>query len=79
MARPGSFCLSVIREPTLEPGEVLEGSVEYTMGEPGVVTLAPGVYRVTPILLSISDQEVRVRSSRLEVRPSAPPPDAGRR
>jgi hypothetical protein len=68
LARPEAFCLSVIREPTLEPGAVLEDSVAYTMGEPGVVPLAPGAYRVTPVLLSVNQHPVEVRSARLEVR-----------
>lgn len=68
LARPEAFCLSVIREPTLEPGAVLEDSVAYTMGEPGVVPLAPGAYRVTPVLLSVNQHAVDVRSARLDVR-----------
>jgi hypothetical protein len=72
LARPVALCLSVIREPILEPGDVIEGSVDYTVGEPGVVPLASGEYRVTPILLAISSHEVGVRSSKLEVRGDMP-------
>ncbi len=68
LSRPEALCLSVIREPTLASGEVLDGSVEYTLGEPGVVSLARGAYRITPRLLSISDVAVTARSARLDVR-----------
>jgi len=68
LARSEAICLTVIREPTLGPGEVLEDSVAYTLGEPGVVRLAPGVYRLTPVLLATSSPSVAVRSARLEVR-----------
>jgi hypothetical protein len=68
VAQPGSLCLSVIREPTLKPGDVLDDSVTYTIGEPGVVPLEPGTYRVIPVLLSVSAQPVAVREARLEVR-----------
>jgi hypothetical protein len=78
LARPDALCLSVIREPTLEPGEVLEDTIRYTLGEPGVVSLPPGEYRVTPSLLAISSHSVRVKPARLEVRAGAPEaPSAG--
>ena len=72
LARPDPICLSVIREPTLDPGEALQNSVAYTMGEPGVVPLAPGVYRITPILLAISKHAVGTQTVRLEIRSAKP-------
>lgn len=74
VAHPQMLCLSVIREPTLAPGEVFEDQVPYALGEPGAVRLAPGVYRLTPVLLAATDAPTRVRPVRLEVR-AAPPAD----
>ncbi len=68
VARPEAICLQVIREPTLEPGGVMEDSVSYVMGEPGVVRLEPGSYRLIPVLKAMGGVSVRVQSSRLEVR-----------
>ncbi len=68
LARPTPLCLSVIREPTLEPGEVMEDSVAYTIGEPGAVRLAPGEYVLTPGLLATAEGRPTVRNTRLIVR-----------
>jgi hypothetical protein len=70
VAQPSALCLSVIREPTLEPGEQIEESVAYTIGEPGSVRLAPGTYRVTPVLMAMSDVQVAVQTARLDVIPA---------
>lgn len=68
LARPTPLCLSVIREPTLEPGEIMEDSVAYTIGEPGVARLAPGEYVLIPGLLAMSEGRPTVRNTRLIVR-----------